>query len=247
MFGMDLFPGYNDLLIVLSYLIAVFGSYTALQLTRRIGGTGSRVQWSWLAAAAFAMGGGAIWSMHFIGMLAMEMNMVVTYDIPKTVISLLAAIVLTALGLYIVASGSGKLSWARLVLGGTVMGAGIVVMHYLGMYAMRMRATFEWDNPLVALSIVIAVVASIAALWLAFNMRRMAQMIGSALVMGVAVCGMHYTGMAAATMVPSPAAQAPNPMAFSPELLAYSIFLFSLVILTVGLAFGGSRVPARAT
>jgi len=242
--GQMVHGSYDWTLVGLSYVISVFGSFTALQLTRRIAGVGSKIQWSWLLAAAFAMGGGAIWSMHFIGMLAMKMGMVITYDIPLTIVSLLAAIVLTGLGIYIV--GVGKLNVARLILGGTVMGAGIVVMHYLGMYAMRMRATLSWNTLLVGLSIVIAVVASIAALWLAFNLQRTVQMVGSALVMGVAVCGMHYTGMAAAIMTRDPTVAAPNPMAFSPELLAYAVFLVSLVILTVGLAFGGSRLPARA-
>src|SRR5690606_26726770 len=93
-------------------------------------------------------------------------------------------------------------SWARLLLGGVLTGLGVAGMHYMGMAAMRMPAVTHYDMGFVALSVLIAIVAATVALWLAFNLRGWAQMLGSALVMGVAVCGMHYTGMYAANFVP---------------------------------------------
>ena len=143
------------------------------------------------------MGLGAIWAMHFIAMLACDNGMDVTYDASLTALSAVVAFAACAGGLMLV--GSGRFDWRRLFAAGTCMGLGVACMHYLGMAAMMMPATVSFDRGLVSVSIVIAVVASMVALWLAFNLRGPWQMIGSALVMGLAVCGMHYTGMAAET------------------------------------------------
>ena len=149
-------------------------------------------------AGALAMGAGAIWSMHFIGMLAFDMGMPVAYDVPITLASLLVAVVVTGLGIYVV--GKGPTSPWRLIGGGTAMGVGVAAMHYTGMAAMRMQAHLRYDLVIVGISLGIAVVASIVALWLVFNTTRLWQIVASALVMGFAVCGMHYTGMKAAIM-----------------------------------------------
>jgi len=190
---------YNLLLVVLSYAVSVLGSFTALQLAVTIPtAQNGRQRMVAVLAAGAAMGIGAIWAMHFIAMLACDMGLPVTYDLPRTTLSALIAFGSCAIGLGIV--GTGAFNSGKLVLGGVFMGIGVAGMHYLGMAAMMMAADFSYAMNLVAASIVIAVVASIAALWLAFHMRGAAQMVGSALVMGVAVCGMHYTGMAAMNM-----------------------------------------------
>jgi NO-binding membrane sensor protein with MHYT domain len=132
-------------------------------------------------------------------MLAWKMDMPVAYDLPITLGSALIAMLSCMAGLAIV--GSGIFTTAKLVLGGLLMGLGVSGMHYAGMSAMQMPATIDYTANTVILSIVIAIVASIAALWLAFNMRGMWLQIFSALVMGIAVCGMHYTGMSAATFL----------------------------------------------
>jgi len=192
---------HDPLLATLSYLVAVVGSYTALQLAIGIpAATNSQDRTQAVIGAGAAMGG-AIWAMHFIAMLACHMDIVVTYGLGLTVLSALIGMASCMVGLAI--AGGGMLSWGKLVIGGVFMGVGVAGMHYTGMAAMRMAATTDYDSSIVAISIVIAIVASIAALWLAFNMRGVAQMAGSALVMGVAVCGMHYTGMAAATFTPT--------------------------------------------
>lgn len=188
-------------LVVLSYLVSVLGSYTALQLAIGIPtAKNSTERWQALLASGAAVGGGGIWAMHFIAMLACQMNISVTYDLPLTALSALIGIAACTLGLAV--ASSGQFSWGKLVLAGVLMGLGVAGMHYTGMAAMLMPAQTVYDPTVVGLSILIAIVASIAALWLAFNLRGWMQLLGAALVMGVAVCGMHYTGMAAASFVP---------------------------------------------
>lgn len=194
----DMHQHYNYLLVGLSYLVAVLGSFTALQFALGIPLARTPGQrWSSILAAGTAMGGGAIWAMHFVAMLACSMGAQATYDVVLTAISVLLAVVVSSLGLAL--AGSLVFRWTNLLAAGTLMGLGVAGMHYLGMSAMLMSAQVTYDMRLVALSVVIAIVASTAALWLAFNLRGKLQMLGSALVMGIAVCGMHYTGMAAAT------------------------------------------------
>ena len=226
---------YNLYLVALSYAIAAFGSFTALQLAIRIPTSRGGTMWSWLLFSALALGGGAIWSMHFIGMLAYKMPMKVAYDPMLTVGSLLIAIVIAAIGLYIV--GRGKGSIARLLFAGVAGGLGVCAMHYSGMAAMIMPAKVHYDMMLVGLSVVIAIVAATVALWLAFNLRGNWQRFGSALVMGAAVCGMHYTGMTAVTMTPDTKGRILTSSSYSPEFIALTIFglaaallLFLLVI-----------------
>lgn len=188
---------HDPLLAALSYLVAVLGSYTALQLAIGIPAAGDARERTRAVLGAGAAMGGAIWAMHFIAMLACRMELEVTYDVGLTGLSALIGMASCMAGLAI--AGSGVFAWGKLAVGGVFMGVGVAGMHYTGMAAMRMAASTSYDQTIVGASVVIAVVASIAALWLAFNMRGVAQMLGSALVMGVAVCGMHYTGMAAAT------------------------------------------------
>ena len=189
---------HDPLLMCLSYLVSVLGSFTALQLAIAIpqASTG-RQRWAAIASAGAAMGGGAIWAMHFIAMLACRMDLQVSYDLGITALSAGIGIASCMLGLAV--AGTGVFHWAKLAIAGTCMGLGVTGMHYTGMAAMRMAAHTQYDVSLVVASALIAVIASTVALWLAFNLRGVWQMLGSALVMGVAVCGMHYTGMRAAT------------------------------------------------
>src|SRR5437867_9042572 len=185
---------YDPLLVALSYMISVFGSYTALQLAIAIpqARTWAAVIGS-VTGASVALGGGAIWSMHFIGMNAADMGVPVAYDPLLTFVSLILAVVAPAIGLFIVGRSDGG-PW-NLPLGGVLTGLGVALMHYTGMAAMIMPAKITYDTALFAASLVIAVVAATVALWLAFNLRGNLQRFGSAIVMGIAVCGMHYTGM----------------------------------------------------
>lgn len=194
---------HDVVLVALSYIVSVLGSLSALQLAVAIPvARTDRDRITAITLAGVAMGGGAIWSMHFIAMLSCRMPMPVSYGLWLTVGSAVVAVAACMVGLGL-AGKRGVFSYARLAVAAVIMGLGVAGMHYAGMAAMVMPAATVYDTNLVALSIVIGILASAAALWLAFNLRGVAQMFGSALVMGVAVCGMHYTGMAAATFVPN--------------------------------------------
>lgn len=192
---------YDLHLVILSYAISVLGSFTALRLATRIPSLPKQQLWPWLLGAAGSLGGGAIWSMHFIAMLAYKVPIPVTYDPLLTVASAFIAIVVTGIGLYIM--GRGRSSTGKLVLAALFTGVGVAAMHYTGMAAMQMAADIQYNMALVGLSFMIAIGAASAALWLAFNLRGNWQRFSSALVMGAAISGMHYTGMAAVTMVPN--------------------------------------------
>ncbi len=188
--------GTHDLyLVALSIVVASLASYTALDLSGHVGTARGLTRRVWLVAAAITMGGG-IWSMHFIGMLAFVMPVPMSYDIGLTTLSLLVAIFVTGGGFYVISRQSA--SPLRLVLSGIFMGLGIAAMHYTGMAAMRGHAELSYDRLFVALSLVIAIGASTAALWLAFRTTDPWQKLAAALVMGLAISGMHYTAMRAA-------------------------------------------------
>lgn len=237
--NMSAHTSFDPLLVALSYAISVFGAFTALQLAVAIPTAKGTALWGWVAGAAAAMGGGAIWSMHFIAMLAFRMPMRVSYDMGITLASLVLAMLVSGAGLLIV--GRGEPSLARLLAGGTVTGLGVATMHYTGMMAMQMPARISYSPVLVGISLVIAVVAATAALWLAFNLRGNLQRFGSAFIMGAAVCGMHYTGMAAAHFTAD--YQHPPAGAFGMETgeLALAVFLFTAALLGVALSVALNR------
>lgn len=221
---------HNTVLVLLSYLVSVLGSYTALQLAIGIpAAKNARERWQALLGSGAAVGGGGIWAMHFIAMLACQMEIPVTYDLPLTVLSALIGIAACTLGLAV--ASSGVFSWGRLVLAGVLMGLGVAGMHYTGMAAMLMPAQTVYDPAIVGLSIVIAIVASIAALWLAFNLRGWMQLLGAALVMGVAVCGMHYTAMAAAGFMPVEQGANDVGRGLHGESLGITIFIVASILL----------------
>lgn len=192
---------HNLMLVALSYVISVFGSYTGLMLLGQIKDLRNGIDRLWLAFAAVALGGGAIWSMHFIAMIAYKSPIPVTYDPVLTVASMVVAVLATGTGAYLVIRRP-HLKVTTLIGAGVVMGLGVASMHYTGMEAMKLHGTMHHDHAIVAISIGIAIVASIAALWIAFTMREAWQQFLSALVMGVAVCGMHYTAMYGFTVAP---------------------------------------------
>jgi NO-binding membrane sensor protein with MHYT domain len=181
--------------------------------------------------------------MHFIAMLACTMDLAVAYAPLTTLLSALIAVASCTAGLAVAAAG--VLTVPRLVAAGTLMGAGVAGMHYMGMAAMRMAATTHYDTTLTLLAVLIAIGASIAALWLAFHMRGFAQMTGSALVMGVAVCGMHYTAMYGARF--APAAAAPAAGSLGGANLGTTVVLVVTVLLAGMLAIDVSRRRRRAS
>ena len=197
---------YHQGLVALSIFIAMCASYVALDLAGRTTAARGRTQTWWLGGGALTMGLG-IWSMHYIGMEAFHLPVPVLYDLPTVIVSLLAAIAASAVALFVVSRSA--LTWSRAIGGALAMGIAISAMHYVGMEAMRVPAMCQWSTGIVSLSVVIAIVVSLVALWLAFHFRSEARALAplklaSAVVMGLAVAAMHYTGMAAATFMPAP-------------------------------------------
>lgn len=232
---------YDPVLVSLSFIISVIGSFAALRLARVIPTQEPEHRLPWILAASFALGAGGIWSMHFIGMLAFDMGMTVGYDLALTTLSLVLAWLVSAAGFWI--AGRGEATLPKIAGAGAVMGCGVAIMHYTGMAAMEMSGTMTFDSALVALSVAIAVVASCAALWLALNLKVAWQMVAASVVMGIAVTGMHYTGMAAASFERPAGAMTTVTAAFSSEFVAYTVFLLSLIVMVLGIAFG--RMPAE--
>src|SRR5258707_5657172 len=205
MAAVNLIGVYNYALVALSVLISMFASYAALDLAGRVTAAGGWIRAVWLLGGAGAMGIG-IWSMHYIGMLAFILPIPVAYHWPTVLLSLFAAILASVVALYVVSRQ--KMGGSQAVAGSVLMGAGIASMHYIGMAAMRLPATCQFDSFLVVLSVAFAVLISLAALWITFHFRSEKTGIGQeklagAAVMGAAIPVMHYTGMAAASFTPS--------------------------------------------
>ncbi|WP_280275060.1 MHYT domain-containing protein [Nocardia wallacei] len=183
---------YGWLTPALAYLMSVTGSLLALRCMVRARGS-SRPD-GWIVTAAIALGGTGIWVMHFIAMLGFSVrNATIRYNIPITLVSAAIAMGVVWVGLSIVLRRRG--GGYALLTGGTVTGLGVGAMHYAGMYAMKTDVAVHFDPWIVLLSLIIAVVAATAALWFALHVRGLAATVGAALIMGLAVCGMHYTGM----------------------------------------------------
>ncbi|MCH5497603.1 putative bifunctional diguanylate cyclase/phosphodiesterase [Pseudomonas syringae] len=195
-----LIGSYIPSLVVISILVAILAAYTALDLVGRIVSARGRAVHLWIAGGAVAMGVGT-WSTHFIGMLAFVLPIDLGYDVPLVLLSLLIAIGFSGFALWL--ATLPRLPALQLSLGSLLLGLGISATHYTGMAAMRMQPGIQYTPWLFALSLVIAVVASAAALRVAFHLRQQRPRVyvlraSAALLLGLAVIGMHYTGMAAA-------------------------------------------------
>ncbi|KYM75023.1 putative bifunctional diguanylate cyclase/phosphodiesterase [Pantoea agglomerans] len=226
---------WDSVLICVSLIVVFIASFTALDTAGRVAVSRGWSARLWLLVGGIAMGIG-VWAMHFIGMLAMMMPMMMRYDTRLTILSLLVAILASVLAFGQTVGGL-HLTRQRLLRGTLILGAGVVVMHYLGMYALLIEPQPEWNALLVALSVLIAFAASGLALWLAFHLRQgdhhLMLMRGLAsLVMGIAIAGMHYVGMAAAEFSHSSMMQ---PHGVSNAGLAVWVTLITLTILGVTL------------
>ncbi|BAZ51651.1 integral membrane sensor signal transduction histidine kinase [Nostoc sp. NIES-4103] len=229
---------YDFRLLVLSIAIALLAAYTALDLVGQVRTSDGYVQIGWLTAGAIVMGTG-IWSMHFVGMLAFCLPIPVQYDVFTILLSILAAILASACALFFVSQE--VMSRMNLLGGSLLMGFGITTMHYTGMAAMRLQAKIHYNYFLVGLSVAIAFVVSLAALWLAFHLpdrtttasRR--QKIGSAIIWGMAIPTMHYTGMTATSFHATNVAQMPSSWILDASGLASTISIFTFAILGLAL------------
>lgn len=227
---------YNYWLVGLSVLVAVLASYAALKLAARVAEADRRIGRIWLLGGGVAMGIG-IWSMHFIGMLAFSLPIELRYDIPTTAASLAIGIVTSMFAIRI---GSGShLGHGRLAASALVMGGGICAMHYSGMAAIQIVPMIRYEPWLVAASCAIAITASYAALWLAFRLRHgkaprlVVARASAAVLMGLAISGMHYTAMAASAFGPDSWCQ--GGVALDSEWLAVMIGMFAIGLLAIAI------------
>lgn len=179
----------------LGYAMSCLGAFLGLRYVTRARACTGYARARWLVLAAVAIGATGIWAMHFIAMLGFTIQgQRILYNVPLTIASMLLAIAVVGIGLFIVGFGDG--GPRRLITGGVIVGLGVASMHYMGMAAMSMPDSMHYNMPLFILSVVIAIVAGTAALWAGTQVRSVAATAGASLIMGVAVSGMHYTGMA---------------------------------------------------
>jgi PAS domain S-box-containing protein len=237
---------YDGRLVGLSIVIGVLTSYCALDLAGRVTAASGRARSIWLGGGATVMGAG-IWSMHYVSMLAFRMPASVLYHIPTLFASLVAAVIASAVGLWVVSQPEMRLGQA--VRGSVVMGLGIAAMHYIGLASLRVPGTISYDAVLVAGSVVVAIAVSFVALWRGFQLRKPCaavwswRKLGASLLVGVAIPGTHYTSMAATSFdLSSTAASATQGVAIS--CLATTMIVVS-TFLILGLAISTSLLDRR--
>lgn len=244
--GPTMSGSHDPLLVLLSIAVACLAGYSVMSVVDRIRATKNpRMKRMWLASGAMAMGTG-IWAMHFTAMTAFSMDMPVSYRLGITLLSVVPAILGSWISLHYLSRSS--IGWWRLQLGGFLMAVAIGTMHYVGMEAMVMPSLLRYDPLLFVLSIVVAHVLATIALYIRFMVGRYAwahgewAKVASAIVMGNAVAGMHYTAMAAARFFPDPTAVVGGTV-FSPLTLGVSIC--SVTSLIMGMAIIGTIVDRR--
>jgi PAS domain S-box-containing protein len=223
---------YDAGLVALSVAIAIVASYAAFNLAERVSASGGQRRWAWLTSGAIAMGF-AIWSMHYVGMLAFLLPVPVLYHVPTVMLSLVVAVAGAAIALYIVSKKT--MDRVDTATAGVCLSGAIVSMHYVGMAAMRSAAMHHYNLGLVVLSVVVAVTFSSGAAWLAFRFGTSHEgftliKISAASLMGVGIAGMHYTGIAAAYFVPGPAPLTTHTVEVS-TLGAFGIGMTTLLLL----------------
>jgi NO-binding membrane sensor protein with MHYT domain len=221
---------YGLLTPALSYTLSVLGSLLGLVATaraRNMTDKGRRARW--LLLAAWAIGGTGIWVMHFMAMIGFTVDgLPIRYDIPVTIASWITAVVVVAIGLFIV--GYGRPSAFKVIIGGIFTGVGVAAMHYTGMAAMRLPATVTYERSLVVASIWIAVIAATVALWFTVTLRRPVLLVIAAMVMGVAVNGMHFTGMFAMRVTETQGGGAPTGIVPAAFLAPIVVFVVAVVV-----------------
>ena len=189
---------YDPILVIISVLVSIVGAYTCFDLVIRIPRNDYSVSRKLLIGAAFAIGG-SIWAMHFIAMLAVKLPVEIRYDVLTTIVSGLVSVSMTAVALLIVSTASYSLM--RILVAGVIMGVGISSMHYVGMSAIRGNCGLSYSPLWVSLSVIIGMLASSASLWAAMKLHGVWRRLIAALVMGISISGMHYTGMLGTTFL----------------------------------------------
>ena len=208
----------------LSYVVSCVGCFLGLRCTTRARAYQGAARARWLTLAALAIGTTGIWVMHFIAMLGFAIpGESIRYNVPVTILSMVIAVIVVGIGVFIV--GFGRTGNGPLLLGGMIIGFGVASMHYLGMGAVRVQASLSYNAGLVAVSVIIAVIAGTAALWMALRLDSVWATFVASLVAGVAVNGMHYTGMAAVR-----AQAAPGLVVSTADTASATAFLLPLIL-----------------
>ncbi len=233
---------YDPALVALSALLACLGAFLGLRAAGALSQFAGIQHKAILSVAAITIGGG-IWSMHFVGMMALQLPVPISYDLLWTLVSALVAILVTGVGLFFV--GTGRLTAGRLGIAALFMGSGIAGMHYIGMAAVRANCIITYDAATVALSVLIGIASSALALWLAFKRRGAVQTAVGAVVMGAAISGMHYTGMAAATFLPVDSLENTITPVISSGILAIVVAIATFLIFAFTLLTLMPPVPKR--
>ena len=231
---------YDRSLVLISILVAILASYSALSLAGRVSEARTpRTKLAWIVGGALAMGSG-IWAMHFIGMLAFHLPIAVAYDSWLNGLSWLIAVVVSAIALFVIQRPA--MTGGNLSIGAMLMGIGISLMHYTGMAAMQMSPPIHYDPAWFVASVLVGIGASLAALWIGFHFRKINSRLAilaklaSAGVMGLAITGMHYTGMAAAEFAPDSVCLATgSSLGLSNSAIAVIIAVATIVILSITL------------
>jgi NO-binding membrane sensor protein with MHYT domain len=233
---------YGVITPVLAYALSFLGSLLGLIATSRARAAVTANQRArWLVLAAWAIGGTGIWVMHFMAMIGFTINgSAIRYDIKTTIASWLTAVIVVGVGLFTV--GYGRPSIAKLSIGGPLTGFGVAAMHYSGMDAMRVSGSVSYDRTLVVASCVIAVVAATVALWFTLVVDKPVAIVAAAAIMGIAVCGMHYTGMYAMRVhLHDTSTELPgvDPMAFLVPILVF------VMLVAVALSYALLAAPSQ--
>jgi diguanylate cyclase (GGDEF)-like protein len=240
--------GWHPGTVLLSVLVATFASYVSLELSRRVRDLDGAVAHAWWLGGSLTMGTG-VWSMHFVGMLAFEPPLPLGYRHDLTALSWLAALV--AAGMAMAVAGHRQVDRRLHLVASLVMTAGIVSMHYLGMAAIDLQPGIDWDWPLVGASVLIALIASAAALALFLRLRalqgraRLLAQVRSALVMAAAICGMHYTAMAAARLPEGVVCLSADALSGRGLLVVVVLFTALILCAALGTAIFDARMQRR--
>lgn len=229
-------------LIALAYAMSCVGCGMGLSTMARARSATGRARRRWLALGAVSIGGTGIWVMHFIAMLGYSLpNTTITFNLPLTLVSLALSIGVVLFGLHFAVRGDGSV--LSLIPAGAVTGIGVAGMHYMGMAAMNVQASVHYNLLLVVLSVVIAITAATVALWFAVNLHAAPAMLGAALLMGIAVTGMHFTGEAA--MVVTTAHEDAASGVTSSQLIAPLVIVVVVSTFAILLTLGLSQTTAE--
>ena len=236
---------YGLLTPVLAYAISCLGCFLGLRCTTRARASQGGPRVRWLLLAALSIGVAGIWTMHFVAMLGYSIpGHAIRYNVPVTILSMLISVAVVSVGLLIV--GFGGEGFGPLLTGGLIIGIGVAAMHYIGMSAMRMPDSMHYNPVLVVLSVVIAVVTGTVALLAALRLDSVWSAFGACLIMGVAISGMHYTGMAALHIAAPPAGSLAGMLGGASAGAFLVPLIFGVTILTMTLTAAISLSPTEA-